>query len=224
MNISGFIKTSFVDYPGEIASVVFTQGCNLNCSYCHNAGLIGRGNGTGEVATEEVFHWLSKRKGMIGAVVISGGEPMLQRDINDFAKKLKSRGLRVKLDTNGTDPDALKSLIRHRLLDYIAMDLKAPLCKYVSICRTKDLNLALIKESVEIIKESGLQYEFRTTLCPELESEDVLSIISDFHIASNYVIQNCRSAEGVKYGSGTEKIGLLKQKLQKSLCCTYRGF
>lgn len=224
MRIGGFIKTSFVDYPGEISSVLFTKGCNLNCSYCHNAGLIDD-NGTMEgIQLQDVLDWLCKRNGIINAVVISGGEPTTQSDLYDFTKQLKSRGFRIKLDTNGTNPKVLIKLIEHKLLDFVAMDLKAPLAKYGSICRVDNINLASIRESVEVIKKSRLGYEFRTTMCPELEVEDITSILSDFQITSNYIVQNCRSTQGNNSGTSKEKLGMLTQKLKHSLCCNYRGF
>lgn len=224
MKIGGFVKTSFVDYPGKISSVVFTQACNLNCSYCHNPGLLNNNDTVEGIGPEDVLDWLSKRKGMIDAVVISGGEPTLQNDIYAFAKELKLRGIFVKLDTNGTNPSILKALIEDKLLDFIAMDLKAPLDKYESVSRTRHIELSSIKESVEIIKNSGLDYEFRTTLCPELEVDDISSIISDFQISSNYVVQNCRSTELIKSTGSKEKYTILTQKFKDSLCCSYRGF
>ena len=195
MKIGGFIKTSFVDYPGKIASVVFTQGCNLRCGYCHNAGLIATGNRTGVILPEDIFQWLAKRKDMIDSVVVSGGEPTLQADLNVFMEKLKLMNFLVKLDTNGTNPEVLRTLLAEKLLDFIAMDIKAPLNKYQSIAGTSQLNLSLIRESAELIKTCGIEYEFRTTFCPELAIDDIPRIILDFDLASNYVVQNCRSTQ-----------------------------
>lgn len=198
MKIGGFLKTSFVDYPGKIASVVFTQGCNLKCSYCHNTSLIDPDNtGTG-ILPEEIFEWLTKRKEMIDAVVVTGGEPTLQPDLKVFIEELKAMGFLVKLDTNGTKPDIIRTLLDDELLDFIAMDLKAPLSKYDSIAGIGQLNLSTIRESTEIIKNCGIDYEFRTTLCPELATDDIPCIILDFDLASNYVVQNCRSRQFAK--------------------------
>jgi pyruvate formate lyase activating enzyme len=185
MNIAGFVKTSFVDYPGKIASVVFTQGCNLRCGYCHNFSLLDTNDTSNGILPEEIFEWLSKRKGMIDAVVVSGGEPTLQKNLHVFIEELKTMSLLVKLDTNGTNPDILRTLIEDELLDFIAMDLKAPLSKYERITGTSQLELSSIQESVEVIKKSGIAHEFRTTLCPELEVDDITSVILDFEIASN---------------------------------------
>lgn len=195
MKIGGFIKTSFVDYPGKIASVVFTQGCNLRCSYCHNASLMAAENRTDGILPEEIFQWLAGRKDMIDSVVISGGEPTLQTDLKVFIEELKLMNFLVKLDTNGTNPDVLRTLLDEELLDFIAMDIKAPLNKYHSISGTSQLNLSLIRESAELIKTCGIEYEFRTTFCPELATDDISCIILDFDLASNYVVQNCRSTQ-----------------------------
>jgi pyruvate formate lyase activating enzyme len=226
MKLGGFVKTSFVDYPGKIAAVVFTKGCNLDCSYCHNPGLLNSNetnDALEDIRGEDVLTWFSKRNGMIDAVVISGGEPTLQKDIGVFLKELKSRSLCVKLDTNGTNPDVLSALIKDKLVDFIAMDIKAPLNKYESVCGIK-LDLPAIKKSVQLIKSSGLDYEFRTTLCSELEVVDISRIISDFQITSNYVVQHCRNTERQKTTGSKEKFSMLTQQSGDSLCCSYRGF
>ncbi|MFZ5353152.1 MAG: anaerobic ribonucleoside-triphosphate reductase activating protein [Bacillota bacterium] len=224
MNIGGFVKTSFVDYPGEISSVIFTRGCNMNCYYCHNRSLINTNNNMKDIAVREVFHWLKKRKGIVNAAVVSGGEPTLQRYLYDFIKQLRAMGLRIKLDTNGTNPKVLKELIQNRLLDFIAMDLKAPLVKYRNICGVDDLNLDVIKESVEIIKNSGITYEFRTTMCRQLEVEDLKSIVSDFQIQASYVLQKCRSIENDYSDKGSKKPDIFIQGLQTGLSISYRGY
>lgn len=224
MNIGGFVKTSFVDYPDKIASVVFTQGCNLRCGYCHNVSLLDINAPSNSILPEEIFEWLSKRKGMIDAVVVSGGEPTLQNNLYVFIEELKAMGLLVKLDTNGTNPDLLRTLIADELLDFIAMDLKAPLSKYESITGTSQLELALIRESVEVIKNSGLVYEFRTTLCPELEADDIPCIILDFEIASNYVVQSCRNAALKKVSRNKQDLRRLTLWSNENLSLSLRGF
>lgn len=217
MKIAGFMKTSFVDFPGKIASVVFTQGCNLSCSYCHNAGLIEAKEDFRGVLPEEIFQWLSRRKGMIDGVVISGGEPTLQSNLAVFIEELKAMKLLVKLDTNGTNPDILRTLIGEELLDFIAMDLKAPLNKYEEITGITGLELSSIRKSVEIIKNSGLAHEFRTTLCPNLDADDIPCIILDFEITANYVVQKCRD-------SGGQKLSDKKRDLRGLLTYTNRNF
>ncbi|GAB6155826.1 anaerobic ribonucleoside-triphosphate reductase activating protein [Desulfosporosinus burensis] len=224
MNIAGFVKTSFVDYPGKIASVVFTQGCNLRCGYCHNFSLIDENDTSNGILPEEIFEWLSKRKGMIDAVVISGGEPTLQKYLHVFIEELKAMSLLVKLDTNGTNSGILRALIDDHLLDFIAMDLKAPLNKYERITGTSQLELSSIRESVEVIKNSGLVHEFRTTLCPELEADDIPSIMLDFEIASNYVVQSCRSTDFKIISRNKPDLKRLTWWSEKNLSFSFRGF
>lgn len=224
MNIAGFVKTSFVDYPGKIASVVFTQGCNLRCTYCHNFNLLEIKDTPACISPEEIFGFLVKRKGMIDAVVVSGGEPTLQKDLPGFIEKLKELGLLVKLDTNGTKPDIIKALINAGLLDYIAMDLKAPLHKHEQVTGTSCSELASIFRSAEIIKSCGHAHEFRTTLCPELEAEDIVRIIWDFEIAANYVVQSCRDNELKKVSKSKQDLQRLKQWSKMNLSLSFRGF
>ncbi|MDQ7093780.1 anaerobic ribonucleoside-triphosphate reductase activating protein [Desulfosporosinus sp. PR] len=224
MNIAGFVKTSFVDYPGKIASVVFTQGCNLRCGYCHNPGLLDIRNTTTCIPAEEVFEFLFKRKGMIEAVVLSGGEPTLQKNLEGFIAELKAMSLLVKLDTNGTNPQSLRRLIDTKLLDFIAMDLKAPLNRYEKITKTNPLDVAAIRQSAEIIKASGLAYEFRTTFCPELEAENIPMIILDFDLSSNYVVQSCRGPELKKLSKDKRDLKRLAECSEENLFLAFRGF
>lgn len=224
MNIVGLVKTSFVDYPGKIAAVVFTQGCNLRCTYCHNFDLLDIKDTPTCLSPKEIFGFLAQRKGMIDAVVVSGGEPTLQKDLPDFIEEIKALGLLVKLDTNGTKPDLIKALIDAKLLDYIAMDLKAPLHKYVQVTGTSCSKLASVFQSAAIIKSSGLAHEFRTTLCPELEAEDILRIIGDFEIDANYVVQCCRDKDLKKVPKSKQDLQRLKQWSNMNLSLSFRGF
>ncbi|ODA42113.1 Ribonucleotide reductase of class III (anaerobic), activating protein [Desulfosporosinus sp. BG] len=218
------MKTSFVDYPGKIASVVFTQGCNLRCGYCHNLSLLDIDDASTSTVPEGILEFLFKRKGMIDAVVVSGGEPTLQRDLHDFIKELRTMNMLVKLDTNGTNPNVLRALIKDKLLDFIAMDLKAPLNKYEYITETSCLNLSSVLKSVEIIKRCGLAHEFRTTLCPELEVDDIPRIILDFDIANNYVVQRCRSTKLKKVPRNKQDLKRLTQWSNMNLPLSFRGF
>ena len=131
MKFAGIVKNSFVDFPGQIATVVFTSGCNFNCWYCHNRELIPRSEG--KIDESEVFDFLNSRKGMIDGVVVSGGEPTLHEEIYDFIKKIKNLGLKVKLDTKGTNPEVLGKLLGENLLDYVAMDIKTSFSNYEKI-------------------------------------------------------------------------------------------
>ncbi|AET66182.1 anaerobic ribonucleoside-triphosphate reductase activating protein [Desulfosporosinus orientis DSM 765] len=221
MKIGGFLKASFVDYPGKIASVVFTQGCNLRCSFCHNAILIDTDNTAHGILPEEIFEWLAKRKGMIDSVVVTGGEPTLQPDLKVFIEELKAMSFLVKLDTNGTNPDIIRALLDDELLDFIAMDIKAPLSKYDSIAGTSQLNLSSIRESAEIIKNCDIDYEFRTTFCPELATDDIPCIILDFDLVSNYVVQNCRNSQFEKRLDNKQS---LRSLVNEASALSLRGF
>ncbi len=165
MLIGGFQKSSLIDYPEKIAAIVFTQGCNFRCPYCHNPELIQFSENFDKQAINEddLFDFLKNRKGKLDAVVVTGGEPTLQKDLADFLFKIKSLDFDVKLDTNGTNPNMLKSLLDKNLIDYVAMDIKAPLEKYNQIvCRNIDVKS--IEKSINILKTSNIKYEFRTTV------------------------------------------------------------
>ncbi len=192
MKIAGLQKTTLIDYPDHIATIIFTQGCNFQCGYCHNPTLITNSIEEDPYLPEEEFwNFLNQRKNLIDAVVITGGEPTLQQDLTEFIQKIKSYDLKVKLDTNGTQAELLKNLIQENLIDYIAMDIKAPLGEYPKIvgeCNTEE-----IKKSIKLIKESNLDYEFRTTVVPTLHSlEDMKEIAKLITGAKEYFIQNFR--------------------------------
>jgi len=227
--IAGFVKNSFVDYPGRIAAVVFTQGCNMDCWYCHNRELIpvartDSSPAAEHIDVEEIFDFLCIRKGMIDAVVITGGEPTLQDGLADFIKRVKDMGYLVKLDTNGTRPEVLKELIKS--VDFVAMDIKAPLsnvqCTMYNVqlkdnsnnvqCTMYNVQLKnnkstgqlrdKIRESIDLIKNGGARYEFRTTFVPELTKDDILEICREIAPCESYVLQQYRSntlsADGVQ--------------------------
>jgi pyruvate formate lyase activating enzyme len=174
MKIGGFQKTSLLDYPDEISAIIWTVGCNFRCPFCYNKDIIlGK---AGIVPTEEVLIFLQKRRGLLDALVISGGEPLMQEDIAAFIKKVKDLGYLVKIDTNGMHPEELKGLIDQKLVDYISMDIKAPKNKYDKLTGIKT-DIDKIEKSIEIIKKSAPDYEFRTTFVPELlTKEDLLEI------------------------------------------------
>ncbi len=175
MEIAGFVKNSFVDYPENISATVFTCGCNMNCWYCHNHDIIALNKG--EYDEDKILAFLKERKGFLDGVVVSGGEPTLQPDLAQFMAKLKSLGYLVKLDTNGTHPEVVKDLIEKKLVDYVAMDIKAPFSKYNVI--TKVDNMDAIKQCVNLIKNSRINYEFRTTFAPNLTVDDIKTLITE---------------------------------------------
>lgn len=170
MIILGLDKLSLVDYPQKATAVVFTGGCNFKCPFCHNAGIVF---GREEPLTEdEIFDYLTKRKGLIDAVCVSGGEPTLHADLPEFIDKIKRMGFLVKLDTNGTNPKMLKSLIDNGKIDYVAMDIKNSIDEYgkttgIYFQKYNDS----VKQSIEILLKNRIPYEFRTTLVDELHSE-----------------------------------------------------
>lgn len=185
MNIGGFLKQSFVDYDGMISSVIFTNGCNLNCWYCHNHQLIPLNN-KNRIKLPEIYSFLKSRKNFIDGVVISGGEPTLQPDLEDVIDEIKKMGFKVKLDTNGTNPDILFKLLPK--LDYVAMDIKNSLENYHKV--TGKIDISKIEESIDILKNWDKDYEFRTTLCPDITLKDIESIGKILKGAKKYVIQH----------------------------------
>ena len=171
MLIAGFQKTSFVDYPGQPCAVVFTPYCNMDCVYCHNAQIIKRDAPL--IAEEPVLEYLEKRAGLLTAVVISGGEPTLQQNLEAFILRVKTFGYKVKLDTNGTKPQVIQALLSKNLIDYFAMDVKAPVERYEEITRTS-VDMDAIRRSIALIRNSGVAHEFRMTFAPQLTREDAL--------------------------------------------------
>lgn len=221
MKIAGFQKTSFVDYPKIVSCVVFTPGCNMRCSYCHNKHILS-GN-VPKVDELAVLDYLKKRVGVIGGVVVSGGEPTLQEDLERFVTIVKNMGYKIKLDTNGTNPEVLKSLCEKGLVDYVAMDLKAPIEKYSEIC-CADIDTDKIKESIEYLQESGISHEFRTTFCPELTLEDVVSISVDLAKNSDFYLQQYRQVDGGDLPHSREYVEQTAESVrQKGGKCTVRG-
>ncbi|MBN1923880.1 MAG: anaerobic ribonucleoside-triphosphate reductase activating protein [Nanoarchaeota archaeon] len=166
--VKGIIESSFIDYPGKISLVVFTAGCNFHCHYCHNPELVNPEPPF--MAEDKVFKLIDNKKEWIDGVVITGGEPTLHQDLPLFIKKIKERGLLVKLDTNGSNPEMIKELTDSKIVDYLAMDVKAPLEKYESVTQIK-VKTEDLKKSIQLIKESGIDYEFRTTILPSLLNE-----------------------------------------------------
>jgi pyruvate formate lyase activating enzyme len=191
VKIGGLLKFSMIDFPGKISAIVFTQGCNINCKYCHNPELIppAADENLSPYAEEEVLHYLEKRRGAIEGVVITGGEPAIQPDLKDFIFKIKAMGYLVKLDTNGTNPMVLKELLDAKLLDFVAMDVKASFEKYEAICRAP-VNIDNIKASMRLIVNSGVPYEFRTTYDKSVLNDEDIEKLKRM-IPVNYQIQEC---------------------------------
>lgn len=190
MKIGGLIKFTLIDFPGRPAAVVFTQGCNFRCRYCHNPELVYPHLFAEPVAMEEIYSFLQRRQGTLEGVVVSGGEPTLHEDLPAFLADLKAMGYATKLDTNGTRPEMLRELLDRKLLDYIAMDIKAPLEKY-SLITGVDFNPEVLKQSMDLIRQSGLGYEFRTTYDKEVLTDADISTITQRLNGKNYRVQEC---------------------------------
>ncbi len=191
--VGGLQKTTLLDFPKKIAAIVFTQGCNFRCGYCHNPELLSFSENNSEqknsLTEEDVLNFLQKRKGKLDGIVITGGEPTLQSGLYDFIKKVKSLNFLVKLDTNGTNSEILKKLIDEKFLDYIAMDIKSPIEKYQKITNV-NVKTENILKSIELIKNSGIDYEFRTTvLKSQLKLEDFEEIGKMINGATCYYLQ-----------------------------------
>ena len=195
MNIAGVQKVTLLDYPGKVACEIFTQGCNFECPFCQNSSLIPITN-TGEFSEEEIFEYLNLRKNILDGVVITGGEPTVQKDLKAFIKKIKDLGLLVKLDTNGGNPKVLQELIDEKLVEYVAMDIKNIFNKY-NITAGKRINLDNIKKSIEILKASKIDYEFRTTIIKEMHSLDDIISICKLVGNAKYYLQNFEDSENV---------------------------
>ncbi|NCA93352.1 anaerobic ribonucleoside-triphosphate reductase activating protein [bacterium] len=191
MTIHGLQKLTILDFPGKTACTVFTAGCNLRCPFCHNASLVTKIKSGAVMTEDEFFAFLGKRKGILDGVCVTGGEPLIQKDIRDFIAKIKKEGFKVKLDTNGFMPSRLKELISEDLIDYIAMDIKNSPGKYAVTSGIDGLNIDGVFESIKIIMESGVEYEFRTTAVNEYhEVLDFISIAEMIKGAKAYFIQN----------------------------------
>jgi len=195
MIICGMEKFSMVDFDGYISCTVFTKGCNFLCPFCHNSSLV-----TGEAAEipeADVFDYLTKRKGLVDAVCITGGEPTLQRGLKDFILRVCALGYKVKMDTNGTRPDVLRDLLADGLLDYVAMDIKTDFEHYSHVICVHDPKLIeRVKESVDILKQSVIDYEFRTTAVAEYHSEANYDAIAEIvRGAKHFFIQKFKDGE-----------------------------
>lgn len=195
MEISGFEKMTLTDYPGSVAAIVFTQGCNFKCPFCHNSDLIYFKSGV--IDENEVLDYLGKRKKMLDGVVITGGEPTLQQDLINFLNKVKNLGLKVKLDTNGAKPEVLKKIIDLNLVDYIAMDIKSSQNNYSEVSGVK-VDINKIRESISIIKKSKLDFEFRTTVVKNYHNyESLLEICEYVGNDVKYYLQNFENSSRV---------------------------
>jgi pyruvate formate lyase activating enzyme len=192
--IVGFAKTSLLDWDGMIATTVYLQGCNLRCPFCHNPDLVSVNAEVEEAPWEVLEEYLSENNDFLDGVVVTGGEATLNEDLPEMIRRIRSLGLKVKLDTNGTNPGMLEDLLRAGLLDCVAMDVKGPLDQqYSQVCGT-EVDLEAIKRSIELIMTSGVDYEFRTTVVPHyLSPGDVERIAAYIGGAKKYALQRFKN-------------------------------
>lgn len=190
MKICGFQKMTTLDFPGKIACTVFTGGCNFRCPFCHNALLVTDIDDSAVFSEEEILSYLYKRKGILDGVCITGGEPLLQKDISDFIAKVKETGMLVKVDTNGSCPEKLRELVCSGLVDYVAMDIKNSKEKYPLTVDIPDYDLRKIEESVDFLLSGAVDYEFRTTVVKEFHTADDITDIAKWIAgAKRYFLQ-----------------------------------
>ena len=231
MRIYGFQKTTLLDYPEHVAATVFTGGCNFRCPFCHNVGLVlmnsdsGLHNEEDMFSEEEVFEHLKKRKGVLDGVCITGGEPTLQPDLEEFIRKVHALGYKVKLDSNGYYPHVLERLLRQGLLDYIAMDIKASKENYAKAAGLEGqegFSIGYIEDSISFIKDSGVPYEFRTTAVKGLHTVDEFEDIGRWLEGCRaYFIQSYKESEDILQGSGLDKFTVDELKQMKELAGKY---
>lgn len=197
MDIYGIQKLTLLDYPGKTACTLFSGGCNFRCPFCHNSDLVFREN-VSPISQTELFDFLKKRKKVLDGVCITGGEPLLNVDICDFIQKLRCLGYSVKLDTNGSNPRLLGKIISEGLVDYVAMDVKNSLEKYAETIGVPEFDTIVIKESIALLINSGIDFEFRTTFTNELHSdESVKDIALMINGAKRYCLQSYRESENI---------------------------
>lgn len=198
MRIYGLQKTTLLDFPGLVACTVFTGGCNLRCPFCHNSSLVTSLQNSESQSEEVFFDFLNGRKGKLDGVCVTGGEPLMQPDIEEFIKRIKEMGFKVKLDTNGTYPEKLISLVNSGLVDYVAMDIKNCLDKYPETVGLSNFDVTLIIKSTEFLMNCNIPYEFRTTAVKEFhEKEDFEKIGTWLHGARKYYIQQFEDSGAV---------------------------
>ncbi len=199
IEIGGLQRSTLIDYPGHVACTVFLIGCNFRCPWCYSPEIVLPDLITKQprIESDDFFEFLDIRKGLLDGVVICGGEPTINGDLPEFVQEIKRRGFKVKLDTNGSNPSAIDGLLKNRLLDYVAMDIKAPFAKYNKAVGVK-VDSAKVRESIDKIKSSGVDYEFRTTVVPGIhQKEDIVKMAQSIAPAKRYFLQAFRSDKNI---------------------------
>jgi pyruvate formate lyase activating enzyme len=200
VHIKAFLPASLIEYPGHIADVLYVGACNFRCPYCYNVELVLRPDLLPDLQPVEVLRKLALRGGFVDGVVISGGEPTLQPDLLGFLLRVRQLGLSVKLDTNGYRPDVLRECLQQQLLDYVAMDVKSSLARYEEVAGVR-LDVQRVQQSIDLIRASGIDHEFRTTVVPTLVTlSDVQAIMPLIAGARRYYLQCFRPIDTVGWG------------------------
>ena len=221
IKICGLQRLTLLDFPGEIACTVFLGGCNFRCPFCHNASLVDPQRIEKLISEDDFFAFLDSRVGKLGGVCISGGEPTVYPEVYSFIKRIKEKGFKVKLDTNGTSPELIERLISDSLLDYIAMDIKSSKEGYQKAIGKSDFDISLIERSVSIIMSSDLNYEFRTTLVRGIHSpEDMRAIGQWIRGAKRYFLQSFRDSGDI-LTEGCSALDSAALKAYLSIACEY---
>jgi len=215
VKIAGLQKVSLIDYPGYIAATVFLAGCNLNCGYCYNRWLIDAGQVVAAITQEDLLSWLATRRGRLGGVCVSGGEPALHAELPAFLQSIKALGYAVKLDTNGTHPKRLDLLLENRLVDYVAMDLKAPLDERYDEVAGMTVDCAAIRQSMEVLRRWGGSYEYRTTVLPSLTEGALANIGAQLQALETWYLQ--RFVPLSTLGPAPAPVGIADEEALKAL-------
>ncbi len=211
MRISGLQKLTLLDFPQVVSCIVFTHGCNFRCPFCHNSTLV-EGDFNEEIAPQEIFDFLKKRKGLLDGVVITGGEPLVQPDIRDFVEELKKMDYLVKLDTNGTNPNMLKELVEAKLIDYVAMDVKNSLEEYPKATGVSGL-LDKVTESKDFLLKGTVPYEFRTTVVKGIHTkESLVSLAKWIRGAEQYFLQQYKDSGSILNPQGLSSFSEAEMK------------
>ena len=224
MHIEAYQKLTLLDFPGRTAATIFTHGCNFRCPFCHNAGLVIRGSES-TIPESEIIDYLEKRKKLLDGVCITGGEPLLQKDIADFIRKVKALGYLVKLDTNGSFPEKLEELINEGIIDYVAMDIKNSPNKYPLTAGAPQDIVSKIQKSVNILMTCGIDYEFRTTVCKGLHTvEDMAAIGEWLKGAKAYYLQPFKDSGDIICGGEKAPDFALKAEETEALLAAVKPF
>jgi len=222
MHIAGLQKLTLLDYPGRVACTVFTPGCNFRCPFCHNAPLVLPERLGCDTDEETVLAFLKKRQGVLDGVAITGGEPLLHRDIGAFLKKVRALGFKIKLDTNGSFPDRLEELIRAGLVDRVAMDVKNDPARYAAAIGLEDFDLTPVERSKELLLSGAVEYEFRTTVVKGLHTRDSLIAAAKWiEGAKEYYLQQFKDSGDV---IAVEGLGAFDEREMHELCDAVRPY